>query len=332
MRERVAVYETYSKRFPTRNDEIGMSMKVDCYGWLDTTLYKNGKKVIEMPLSEIAYPLISIVEWLERIIDLPGKDDKFEESLHLDCEGCHVMMHYELVHAPEFGAIEGYRGLLIVYGTWVGDPKLKENTLAAIVSLPDFVSAMYNGILNFFAPLPNRKYTEEYIINEWPAVGGEADDVMQLYNEIKSPKLEWFIAPKEYDGWFDVDFEKKPIRDTVLMDARPEGLFWNLNNECIGNEEALHVDDTTCDLTEIQELGKWFAKMPKQTSANYNKWLDKGYMLAMKVRRFMPEDVDLFYVNYHTKYQKGSARYEIVPDMRQVVKGKHNGMRYREIK
>jgi len=332
MRERGAVYEQYAKGLPATCDEIGISMNLDHFGWLDTTLYKNGKKVIEMPLSEIAYPLISIVNWLERIIDLPGTNDRFEESLHLDCEGNHVMMHYELVHAPEFGAVEDYQGLVIVYGTWVEDPKWEESTMSAIVSLPDFVASIYNGILNLFAPLPGRKYTEEEIIESWPAEDGDADDVMQLYNEVKSPKLEWFLAPKEYGQWFDVDFVKKQIRDTVLMEARPDGLFWNLNNECIGNHDALHIGDTICSLSKVQDLGQWSSRLFNPDTAKYDRWLDQGYLLAMKIREVMPVDVDLFFVNNHLKYNTGRVLYRIVPDMRQVVKGKHNGMRYQLIK
>jgi len=333
MRERAAVYEKYAKRMPSMDDHIGISMRLENYGFLYTALYKNGRKVIEMPLSEIAYPLISIVKWLERIIDLPTADDKFEESLHLDCEGCHVMMHYELVHAPEFATVQDYKGLVIVYGTWANDPKWKESTLAAIVSLPEFVSSIYNGILNFFAPLPNRKYTEDHIVEMWPAEDGAADDVMQLYNEVKSPKLEWFIAPKEYAKWFDVDFKQVRIQKTLLMEARQDGLFWDEDNECVGNQEMLHIDGVNIDLTSLlPDLRKWLEKIPEPTSKKYEGWGTRGYLLAQKVRALMPEHVDLFFVNDLVKYKQGHARYKIVPDMRQVIKGEHNGMRYRNIK
>jgi len=47
MRERAAVYEKYAKRMPSMDDHIGISMRLENYGFLYTTLYKNGKSAIE---------------------------------------------------------------------------------------------------------------------------------------------------------------------------------------------------------------------------------------------------------------------------------------------
>jgi len=318
MRARALVYEKYSKRLPNKDDDIGISMKLEECGWLDMSFYKNGKRVIELPLSFYNSPLLAIVKWLERVIEL-HENEQLEDYCRIDCEQTNALLHFDIVEVPWCGLIDDFRGIFIVYGDWTRKPKWNEKNLSAIVSIQDLVSSIYNSILNFFAPLPNRKYSEEHIVENWMMANAEIENSMEVYNEVKSPKLECFIAPKDLEGWFAVDFRKYIIKQTILMEARPEGLFWNQENECIGNHKMLHIGKSNIDLSDIQDLAEWYSELTTLPPADNYDWFDKGYLLAMQIRNLMPKAVDLFYVNYKAKYKKVSPRYLIVPDKRQGI-------------
>ena len=108
----------------------------------------NGQKQLMIPLSDLYDPLQDIVQWLEAIIDLGNGNPYYEHTLHIDSEGTHIFMHYELVELPEFGSVEDQRGLFVVYCSTLED---KEQTVSAICSPVNLIKSIYLALLNFFA-------------------------------------------------------------------------------------------------------------------------------------------------------------------------------------
>lgn len=129
--ERSLIYDKYSKSIPKKPDVINVDFQNLRYGWLEMVFRINGQKQLMIPLSDLYDPLQDIVQWLEAIIDLGNGNPYYEHTLHIDSEGTHIFMHYELVELPEFGSVEDQRGLFVVYCSTLED---KEQTVSAICS------------------------------------------------------------------------------------------------------------------------------------------------------------------------------------------------------
>lgn len=327
-KERSLIYRKFSDRIPKSSDKIGVDLEKLQYGWLDMAFYLNGKRKLFFPLTDAYDSIGKIVRWLESLIDLGVSNNYMEQTLHLDCEqGCHALLHYEQVDDPDFGGIEDKRGLFIAYCSPLENG---EETLSALCSLQDVIYNIYEPFLNFFAGLPDAKYEEQYIIDNWDSIDGEVDNIIELYNSVKSPKLEWFIATKDYEDWFEKDFIKHDIKTTILMRPRVDGLFWN-KEKCVGTTEHIAVNGHIYELQAVKGLKSWYERAMAATTSSSH--LSEGYNLAMEVRKQIPENIDIF-CDFQKRPEPSnglSMIRPIIPDTRQWIKGAHSGMRYMKI-
>ena len=209
LHERSLIYDKYSKGIPEKSDAVKIDFQNLQYGWLEMVFHINGKRQLMIPLSDLYNPLKDIVQWLEAIIDLGNNNSYYEQTLHIDSEGSHVLMHYELIELPEFGGIEDQRGLFIVY---CSDRDDNENTVAAICSPIDLVRNIYIPLINFWGFGNHGQYDDDYITENWSMSNEEAVTSLDFFNELKSTKLEWFISSKKYDEWFNKQFVTPRIK------------------------------------------------------------------------------------------------------------------------
>jgi len=329
LKERSRIYDKYVKSMPETSDEVHIEIENLQNGWLEIAFYVNGERKMLIPLSDTYNPIVDIVKWLEAVVDLGKSNNYIEQTLHLDCEqGCHALLHYEQIDAHEFGMVDDERGLFIVYCSVLNEG---EETLSAICSMKKLVSNIYLPFVNLFANLPNARFKEQYIIENWNGVDGEIESVMELYNQVKSPLLEWFISQKKHEDWFDKGFSKHRIGRVILMEARKEGLFWTIDG-CVGNYESIHLDGQSYDIHHVKGLKNWYVSSIGNNIENEA----IGFTLAMEIRRKLPEDVDLFFGTHKTKMVYPNievmTNHYPIPDTRQWIKGSHSGMRYMRIK
>ena len=169
--ERSIIYDRYSKGIPKQFDAVTIDFQNLQYGWLEMVFNVNGQRQLMIPLSDLYNPLKDIVQWLEAIIDLGNSNPYYEQTLHIDSEGSHVLMHYELLELPELGNIENQRGLFIVYCSIRDD---KEKTVAAICSPIDLVRNIYIPLINFWGFGNYGQYDDDYITDNWSMPNVEA--------------------------------------------------------------------------------------------------------------------------------------------------------------
>ena len=310
LHERSLIYDRYSKGIPKKSDYVDIEFQNLQYGWLEMSFSVNGQRQLMVTLSDLYNPLKDIVRWLEAIIDLGNCNPYYEQTLHLDCEGCHVFMHYELVELPEFCNIEDQRGLFVVYCSNKGD---KEQTVAAICSPIDLVRNIYIPLIIFFGFCNYGQYDNDYITENWSMPNVEATASLDFFNELKSTKLEWFISSKNYEGWFDKQFITPRIKKIILIS--------------LNNATELVIEDKVYNLAILHEFDDWLRSL---YSSKFYKQSNAKKQFLTRIREVLEDDIDVF---YDERTSDGRiVNYELVPNTRLWQEGNHSGLRYRRIK
>ena len=306
--ERSLIYDKYSKGIPEKSDTVKIDFQNLQYGWLEMVFHINGKRQLMIPLSDLYNPLKDIVQWLEAIIDLGNNNSYYEQTLHIDSEGSHVLMHYELIELPEFGGIEDQRGLFIVY---CSDRDDNENTVAAICSPIDLVRNIYIPLINFWGFGNHGQYDDDYITENWSMSNEEAVTSLDFFNELKSTKLEWFISSKKYDEWFN----------------KEEGIFWDTNGNCLNNGTELVIEGKAYNLTTIHEFDDWIRPLH---SGGLHHPSNVTLKFLSKIREILADEIEIFYDS--TTGNGQIMNYELVPNTRLWQEGNWSGLRYQRIK
>lgn len=323
LHERSLIYDKYSKGIPEKSDAVKIDFQNLQYGWLEMVFHINGKRQLMIPLSDLYNPLKDIVQWLEAIIDLGNNNSYYEQTLHIDSEGSHVLMHYELIELPEFGGIEDQRGLFIVY---CSDRDDNENTVAAIYSPIDLVRNIYIPLINFWGFGNHGQYDDDYITENWSMSNEEAVTSLDFFNELKSTKLEWFISPKKYDEWFNKQFITPRIKKIILISPKEEGIFWDTNGNCLNNGTEL-VIDKAYNLTTIHEFDDWIRPLH---SGGLHHPSNVTLKFLSKIREILADEIEIFYDS--TTGNGQIMNYELVPNTRLWQEGNWSGLRYQRIK
>ena len=322
--ERSLIYDKYSKGIPEKSDTVKIDFQNLQYGWLEMVFHINGKRQLMIPLSDLYNPLKDIVQWLEAIIDLGNNNSYYEQTLHIDSEGSHVLMHYELIELPEFGGIEDQRGLFIVY---CSDRDDNENTVAAICSPIDLVRNIYIPLINFWGFGNHGQYDDDYITENWSMSNEEAVTSLDLFNELKSTKLEWFISPKKYDEWFNKQFVTPRIKKIILISPKEEGIFWDTNGNCLNNGTELVIEGKAYNLTTIHEFDDWIRPLH---SGGLHHPSNVTLKFLSKIREILADEIEIFYDS--TTGNGQIMNYELVPNTRLWQEGNWSGLRYQRIK
>lgn len=324
LHERSLIYDKYSKGIPEKSDAVKIDFQNLQYGWLEMVFHINEKRQLMIPLSDLYNPLKDIVQWLEAIIDLGNNNSYYEQTLHIDSEGSHVLMHYELIELPEFGGIEDQRGLFIVY---CSDRDDNENTVAAICSPIDLVRNIYIPLINFWGFGNHGQYDDDYITENWSMSNEEAVTSLDFFNELKSTKLEWFISPKKYDEWFNKQFVTPRIKKIILISPKEEGIFWDTNGNCLNNGTELVIEGKAYNLTTIHEFDDWIRPLH---SGGLHHPSNVTLKFLSKIREILADEIEIFYDS--TTGNGQIMNYELVPNTRLWQEGNWSGLRYQRIK
>ena len=324
LHERSLIYDKYSKGIPEKSDAVKIDFQNLQYGWLEMVFHINGKRQLMIPLSDLYNPLKDIVQWLEAIIDLGNNNSYYEQTLHIDSEGSHVLMHYELIELPEFGGIEDQRGLFIVY---CSDRDDNENTVAAICSPIDLVRNIYIPLINFWGFGNHGQYDDDYITENWSMSNEEAVTSLDFFNELKSTKLEWCISPKKYDEWFNKQFVTPRIKKIILISPKEEGIFGDTNGNCLNNGTELVIEGKAYNLTTIHEFDDWIRPLH---SGGLHHPSNVTLKFLSKIREILADEIEIFYDS--TTGNGQIMNYELVPNTRLWQEGNWSGLRYQRIK
>lgn len=288
-------------------DEIFFEFSDPSFGWIDISIYVNGKKMHTFSISQVFPPFDDIKKWLEDIVD----SQKPYTGLFFDTETQDIVFHYERLQVAESGCRRKFvdqdpdkdewekfntpdYGLFYIY-----DSSLDELPVVCHCESKKLISALYNGIMFYVS----REVGESFFKEAW--YYNEGGTIWTLYNSIKSPLIEWHLDPKNEYRLHHQKFKKTPkIKETVHMWAEwGDALFWSQQAGCCGNADAFIVDtkNTEIDLSDLPELREWYNHFDSQIpeaewpDEDYEQWYQKGWELAKKVRERMPPNVDLFY-------------------------------------
>lgn len=324
-------------------DQVFFDLSAPNCGWIDISIFVNGKKAVCFPISAAFDPFPDIKMWMEDI----ANDLKLSSEIYLELEGEVVIFHYEHIQLAQVGstrvnedgeACEWHdfdantnpdTGLLYIYYSGVEDIPV-----VCYCKTKDLLSSLYNTLL-FYA---SRSRNKHLIAKEWYYLdhdekGAPLANNWKLYNTIKSPLIEWLLEAKHAYRHRYPQFKATPeIKKTVHMWAEwGDALFWHQRGGCCGNAEAFNIetDDTEIDLSDIPELRAWFNEFgnsdPCESPSNeeFQDWYQRGWELAKIIRTRLPESVDLFYEWKGFPVEGKENKYDVisilVPDARLIT-------------
>lgn len=146
--EKAKAYSYFTNGFPEDFDKLEVEYHHPENGWLRTVFYKNGEKLLEVPLNDWNDPLVSIVDWLEELIE--EYEDLNDKTLHIDCDlGLHFVLHYEPLNARNVGY-----GILFIYGSWTED--YEESCFSVFCTKLDIINAIYTPMIKHWMDLSEK--------------------------------------------------------------------------------------------------------------------------------------------------------------------------------
>lgn len=289
-------------------------------GWIDMEMYLNGKKRFACPCSCVYDPFPDMKRWLEDIV----RSCNMETTMHIDCEGEEMYLHYEKLRDEVFcistkdswrhSKTEKYSeiGLFYVY-----DSSSDSIPLYALCETKDFINSIYLALLALCGNCYNTHFSDfanEWYYDENNLSHGRKYDNMTFYNAIKSSLIEWKICTKNSYWWDSVRFRRMPkIKETISMWCEfGDALFWGRGIDgkggCCGNAESLYTDTTgEIKLDSIVGLREWYdewdsASLPDNwTKRQRRDWDKRGYLFALQVRKLLPDTIDLYYYDWYPK-------------------------------
>lgn len=331
-------------------DQVAFGFSKPKAGWIDCTVYVNEIEKCSFPLSCVFDPFQDFKHWMEDIV----KDDKMLSEFVIDAEGRSILFHYEHLELAQVGYrqkdynldrkdadwecfdanSEADKGLFFIYDT---DDDLKM-PVVCYCRTKDFLQSLYNSLMYYASrSISAKRIADEWYIDNYDAE--EKHDQWYLYNQIKSPLVEWNQDSAEPYRLEHPNFAATPpIRETIHMWAEyGDALFWHQDGCCCGNAESLFLEssDVEIKLSNIPQLRSWYDEFDKQDPLDnwpddeYNSWFARGFQLAKRVRRRLPADVDLFFG--WKCYKSDDAKCEkievgiLVPDGRILLKSERPG-------
>lgn len=348
---RSKVYKTFAEYYTIQTSEVYFEFSAPDVGWADVSVYCDGHKKHIFPISAAFDPFADIKVWLEDIVN----DFKLSSDICIDAEGRTIILHYEHLRLAEVGSERKFvhedrdedewqsydamscpdLGLFYIY-----DSDSMEIPMVCCCETKQFLFALYHAMLEF------ARDKNHNIGQEWYYMESDDRDRSDLYNEIKSPMIEWGIySDHAYRHLRPTFIEREPVQETIHMWPDWGGAcFWDDNGIGSGDTHYLLYGDEQneheIDLGSVEGLQEWYEEfdcqdIPKGMSKEEHvKWLAKGWEVAMKVRQLLPPHVDLYYMQKAYKgikdkngYVKTHAR--IVPDIRDVDERRRNRMKYK---
>jgi hypothetical protein len=330
---RSRLYAEVSKWVPRKTDELFFKFHKPNCGWMDFDVYVNGAKMHSAHFSSVLDPFYWLKIWMEDV----ANDFKMCSTLPIDIEGRTLIFHYENIKLCDVSFRRKFvnddrqkdewegtdanthptMGLFCIY-----DSNCDTLPVVCLCTAKQLLFSLYNGLLT---------YTLSY---EFDAKAWDMTDKWELYNNIKSPLIEWFIySDKGYRHEFPKFKQQPKINETIHMWAEwGGGLFWQ--GRCCGNAERFCIENgrTQITLEDIPEIREWYNEFDNSTPEDkwpeeeYNRWFTKGWELAKLVKKKLPDNVDLFYQWKTMVYSSKNIQCEIpliVPNENMKLSRRH---------
>ena len=348
---RAELYKEVSAWLDKPFDVVYFDFSAPYCGWIDVTIYVNGKKKHQFPLTAAFDSISRIKNWLEDIVN----DTKLSTDLFLEFEGRGAVLHYEHIRLAEVGYRRKYvsedrdkdewesfdannkpdTGLFYLY-----DSSCKGIPVVCYCKTKQFIFALYNGLMHYSSKGEYaRLIGSEWFYMDHDKDGTPTKDRWTFYNLIKSPLIEWNYDSKKAFRHVKPEFKETPfIVETVHMWAEwAGGLFWHQRGGCCGKAEGFFVDTgkTRVDLRDMPEIRTWYNefdnRIPEEEwpEKEFEPWFNRGWEFAKKIRQRLPMNVDLYY-HWKTFYIEGPKHMDyvdipiIVPDERLLIQRKRN--------
>lgn len=197
-KKRAELYKEVSNWENKPFDEIFFDFSAPDIGWIDVTIYVNGKKQHQFPLTAAFDCFYEIKNWLEDIVN----DFKLSSDLYLELEGRTAILHYEHIRLAEVGGTFTYEdrdkdelesfdanngepdtGLFYIY-----DSGFKSIPVVCYCKTKQFLFAFYNSIIYYSS---RSKYAgligKEWFYMDHDADGNPTEDNWTLYKYKVTP-------------------------------------------------------------------------------------------------------------------------------------------------
>lgn len=310
-------------------NEVRASLSKMEWGWIDFSLYVDGKEKTTLSVSAPFNSIQSIRDWLESIVE-----ENPISILEIEEEGHGAVLVYEHLQRREKRWSNQDLGLFYVFDS------LEENMpVKAICKTKDFVETLYMTFLTYagFRGASLKKpidfyrhwfFYREDILEEEEDAEAHGYDNWRFYEEMKSPRIEWYVSDKKGSSYSVPQFEKQEkVTEMIDMWAEwGEALFW-VNDGCCGDCEVIHTDSGDIDLTGIKGLKEWYEEFncsnpcEKWPAEKKKEWNRRGFELAKAIRKILPDHIDLCYdrITYKHKIENMSAPLRMVPNTKYEI-------------
>lgn len=236
------------------------------------TTFRINKSIFEMsiPINR----LTGIKQWLKNIIY--GED-----------EVCTVQLpEYNLHYAHQTVGSHQEMGRF-----WIANDCPYENEFCAYVDTKEFVRGLY---LSLMTKLGFCLYDD---IDNYPK-GEERNLIWKPYNDLKSHKIESFISGLEIQ---EDDHQPYVNESFVIFPDWGYSIFWDTMGVGCGDYDELLTDNGVFKLN-IPGLQKWSGFYDNHDdSQTFKQWWQEGWELAKKIRRLLPDNIDLYYMCFDPK-------------------------------
>ena len=184
---------------------------------------------------------------------------------------------------------------------WIFDSKMVYPELTAYVNVREFVIGLY---LSLMTELGFGLYEG---VDNYPS-GEEISIRWRPYNELKSNVIESYIAGQVPVSEHGTNIS---VNETIVMFPDYGGcIFWDTMGVGVGDADEVCLETGTFKLN-VPGLDKWseFYDNPDD-SLSFEEYWRVGWELAKKVRKQLPDNIDLYYMCYDPKQPERIIDYE----------------------
>ena len=299
--QRSMIYAQLAKGLPLEADNVKFRFNPPEAGTIKMYILVENKVNMLIPLSVHNFSFAMLRTFLENIVEhalcvesgvymktgMNKITDVFHYE-HFDYKNFALLCPMEL--GEDYPDFDNY-GLFCVYNRIYNEP------VYALCKTRDFVKSLYLSALSYIG-LGDNPFDEE-----WHQYDGENDKgKWELYNDLKSNLIEWYIyTNKPYRGISCSVLGKKRAIDEIIV-MHPGCFMDDEGTEC-GDCECLSINDTEIEFNAVTSnlLYDWGADMydvvefdGKYTDEMYQ----KGWHLAGRIRKLLPENVDLYFTSW----------------------------------
>lgn len=184
---------------------------------------------------------------------------------------------------------------------WILDSKMVHPEFTAYVNVREFVIGLY---LSLMTELGFGLYEG---VDNYPS-GEKMRIIWGPYNEMKSNVIESYIAghiPFSEHG------TNIPVNETIVMFPDYGGcIFWDTMGVGVGDADEVCLETGNFKL-DVPGLDKWSEFYDNHDdSLSFEEYWRVGWELAKKVRKQLPDNIDLYYMCYDPKQPERIIDYE----------------------